>query len=73
MNIVYGAPQLPLSGSELVTIQQMQNGQLALCTMTLSDLSALLGSGTGWTANLPTTKPAAAGELWNNGGAVSIS
>jgi hypothetical protein len=73
MNEIYGLPQ-PLNGCELVTIYQMQNGQLVKCTMPLSQLAALLSvSNTGWVAGLPTAKPATAGVLWNNGGAVSIS
>lgn len=71
MQEIYGLPQ-PLTGNELVTIWQMQNGQMAKCTMPLSQLSAILSS-TGWADNLPITKPAAAGVAWNNGGVVSIS
>lgn len=70
---VYGLPQ-PLSGNEIVTIRQEQNGQLALCSMPLSQLSSILNSNsTAWASGLPTTKPATAGVVWNNGGVVSIS
>ncbi|WP_176317324.1 hypothetical protein [Burkholderia vietnamiensis] len=72
MTKIYGLPQ-PLTGNELVTIDQMQNGQLARCTMPLSELSQILGSSTAWTANLPTTKPTTSGVVWNNAGVVSIS
>jgi hypothetical protein len=72
---IYGLPR-PLDGSELVTIQQEQNGQWAKCSMPLSLLSALLNStssSTAWAYNLPTSKPSTAGVVWNNGGVVSIS
>ena len=68
---IHGLPQ-PLSGSELVTIGQMQNGQLAECTMPLSQLASIISS-TSWAADLPTTKPSSAGVVWNDGGVVSIS
>lgn len=71
MDEIYGVPQ-SLSGNELVTIHQEQNGQWAKCTMQLSALAALLGP-TNWANSLPTTKPSVAGILWNNGGVVSIS
>jgi hypothetical protein len=66
---IRGLPQ-PLSGNELVMIQQEQNGLWAECSMPLSQLVCLLG--TNW-ASLPTVKPSVAGVLWNNGGVVSIS
>jgi hypothetical protein len=70
---LYGMPQ-PVTGAETVTIQQVQNGQIVLCTMPLSALAAILGtSSTAWAAGLPTTRPATVGVVWNNGGAVSIS
>lgn len=74
MHEIYGLPQ-PLNGSELVTIYQMQNGQLALCTMPLSDLVALIGSAssTAWAVNLPTTLPAVHGVVWNDNGVISLS
>jgi len=72
---VYGLPQ-PLTGSELVTIRQEQNGHLALCSMPLSVfatyLSATSGSTT-WATTLPTARPSTSGVVWNNGGVVSIS
>lgn len=70
MTEIYGAPQLPLTGSEFVTIQQMQNGRLALCTMPLSDLAALLS---GLPTVLPTALPATPSTYWNNNGVVSIT
>lgn len=73
MTEIYGVPQLPLTGTETVTIYQTQNGQLAKCTMPLSDLIPLLAGSTAWAAHLPTTEPATAGVLWNNAGVVSIS
>ena len=36
-------------------------------------LNQILDSGGSWAANLPTTLPATAGVLWNNGGVLSIS
>lgn len=71
MNEIYGLPQ-PLTGNELVTIHQEQNGQLAICSMPLSQLAAIISS-TAWAANLPTTQPPTPGVVWNNGGVVSIS
>lgn len=70
---IYGLPQ-PLTGNEIVTILQMQNGQLVLCSMPLSDLQSIMNSNsTAWANNLPTTKPSTAGVVWNDGGVVSIS
>lgn len=71
MTEIYGLPQA-LTGAELVTIHQLQNGRLAKCTMPLSDLAAIIGS-TAWATGLPTTEPATAGVVWNNAGVVSIS
>jgi hypothetical protein len=68
---IYGLPQ-PLTGAELLTIHQMQNGQLAKCTMPLSELATILSS-TAWATALPTIAPTAAGVVWNNNGVVSIS
>lgn len=68
---IYGLPQ-PLTGAETVTIQQVQNGQVALCTMPLSELSSIISS-TAWVKCLPATEPTTAGVLWNNNGVVSIS
>lgn len=67
----YGLPQ-PLTGNETVTIHQMQNGQIAKCTMPLSQLASILSS-TAWATGLPTTPPATAGVVWNDNGVVSIS
>ncbi len=73
MTELYGLPQ-PITGAETVTLQQMQNGQIALCTMPLSALVAILGgNSTAWAANLQTTRPATVGVVWNNGGSISIS
>jgi len=68
---LHGLPQ-PITGAELVTIYQLQNGQWAACTMPLCDLASLLGS-TSWAANLPTVAPATAGVLWNDSGVISLS
>lgn len=75
MSETYGLPQ-PLTGSETVTIQQEQNGQIALCTMPLSTLIAYLNENLNflsWASNLPSTAPANSGVVWNNNGVVSIS
>lgn len=74
MHEIYGLPQ-PLNGAELVTIYQMQNGQLAKCTMPLSDLVALIGAGSfaAWATDLQTTLPTEHGVPWNNNGVISIS
>lgn len=72
---IYGLPQ-PLTGSELVTIQQTQSGRLASCTMPLSVFASFLSatiSSTAWAVGLPTTRPLTVGVVWNNGGTVSIS
>lgn len=68
---IYGLPQ-PLNGSETVTIQQIQNGQIALCTMPLSELASILIS-TAWAGTLPSVRPSTAGIAWNNSGVVSVS
>jgi hypothetical protein len=75
MTEIYGLPQ-PLTGSELVTIEQEQNGQIAKCSMPLSMLITYINANnnsTAWAANLPTTKPSSAGVVWNDDGVVSIS
>lgn len=71
MTEIYGLPQ-PLTGSETVTIHQQQNGQLAMCSMPLSELSQIISS-TQWANTLPTARPSTAGIVWNDGGVVSIS
>jgi hypothetical protein len=68
---IHGLPQ-PITGAELVTIYQLQNGQFASCSMPLCQLASILSS-TAWAAELPTTAPASAGVVWNNNGVVSIS
>ncbi|MEI1276589.1 hypothetical protein V8G45_27450 [Klebsiella pneumoniae] len=68
---IYGLPQA-LTGNETVTIQQEQNGQVALCTMPLSQLNTILAS-TAWANDLPTNPPSAKGVVWNNDGVISIS
>jgi hypothetical protein len=73
---IYGLPQT-LTGNETVTIHQVQNGQPALCTMSLTTLfnyfqSLSGGAGINWSA-LPTTLPTTPGLPWNNNGAVCIS
>ena len=68
MTDIYGLPQ-PLTGNEIVTIEQMQNGQLVLCSMPLSELIPLVNP----IANAPTTLPATPGIYWNNGGVICLS
>lgn len=74
MTQIHGLPQ-PLTGNELVTIIQEQNGNQAACSMPLSMLASILStsSPTSWATGLPTTEPATPGIVWNNGGVVSIS
>ena len=74
MTQIHGLPQ-PLTGKELVTIIQEQNGNQAICSMPLSMLASILStsSPTSWAANLPTTEPTTSGVVWNNSGVVSIS
>jgi len=73
MPIIHGLPQA-LTGNELVTIYQEQNGQLAICSMQLSQLISLVNfDANNWAANLPTAKPMSAGIVWNNSGIISIS
>jgi hypothetical protein len=69
MTDVFGMPQ-PLTGSELVTIYQEQNGQLAKCSMPLSEFVAFIMSSL---ASSSTTEPSTKGVLWNNAGAISVS
>lgn len=68
---IYGLPQA-LTGNEMVTIWQEQNGQLAKCTMQLSSLSSILLSSS-LASSLPTQRPNSSGVFWNDGGVVSIS
>jgi hypothetical protein len=68
--MLYGLPQ-PLTGSEIIIIQQTQNGYLAECSMPISEFLAWM------VAQLPsvlgTTEPSASGIAWNNHGVISIS
>lgn len=68
---IYGLPQ-PLSGAEIVTIQQEQNGNIALCSMPISALASVLTLNY-LATNLPSIQPATPGIVWNNGGVISIS
>lgn len=68
---LYGLPQ-PLTGSEMVTLHQEQNGNLVLCSMPLSELLQIINL-TSMTVGLPTVRPTTSGIVWNNGGALSIS
>ena len=70
MDDFFGMPQ-PLTGDELVTIHQMQNGVMAKCSMPLSALQVLALAA--WAKSLPTQEPTTAGVVWNNNGVVSIS
>jgi hypothetical protein len=67
---IFGLPQ-PLTGQELVTVYQTQNGQIAGCSMPLSELQAWLSQAE--FSNLPTTLPPTSGIVWNNAGMISIS
>lgn len=75
---IYGSLQ-PLTGSELVTVNQQQSGQWVTCSMPLSVFVSFVGSGsssgssTAWAASLPATLPSTSGVVWNNSGVVSIS
>jgi hypothetical protein len=71
MTEIYGLPQ-PLDGSETVTIHQVQNGQIAKCTMPLSQLASIISS-TAWAVGLQTVRPSSAGVVWNDAGSISIS
>jgi hypothetical protein len=71
MDEIFGLPQA-LTGNELVTIHQEQNGQLAKCSMPLSELSSIINFNA-WIASLPTQKPASPGLPWIDGGVVSVS
>lgn len=66
----FGLPQ-PLTGNEVVTIRQQQNGEWAECTMPLSMLASVVGNA--WVKTLPTSEPLTAGIPWNNTGVISIS
>lgn len=75
---IYGALQ-PITGSEIVTIYQQQNGQWVTCTMPLSVFASFVapsgssGSSTVWANTLPTTRPSTSGVVWNDGGVISLS
>jgi hypothetical protein len=64
-----------LTGTEPVTIQQTENGNLTAFTMPLSDLLSQINAAgpAWWVASLPTSLPPKAGVLWNNTGMLSIS
>jgi hypothetical protein len=63
-----------LTGTELVTVHQMQGGVWVECTMPLSMLVPLLTPLVGLNpASLPTSRPSTSGVLWNDAGVVSIS
>ncbi|MBR8124740.1 hypothetical protein KDW39_16490 [Burkholderia multivorans] len=70
MDDLFGMPQ-PLTGDELVTIHQMQNGVMVRCSMRLSTLQGMMTPD--WAKSLPTQEPTTAGIVWNNAGVVSIS
>ena len=65
----------PLTGSEPVTIQQTENGQISDITMPLSELLVFINAAAPawWVGSLPTTLPAKTGVLWNNTGMLSVS
>lgn len=65
----FGLPQA-ITGKELVTIHQLQDGNWAKCTVSLSQLFIFFNA---WMTSLPSDAPIAPGVLWNNNGVVSIS
>ena len=71
---IYGLPQ-PLTGNELVTIPQTENGRTTIYTVPLSDLLNQINAAAPawWVATLPTALPPKAGVLWNNTGSLAIS
>ncbi|MPV65845.1 hypothetical protein [Burkholderia sp. BE17] len=71
---IYVLPQ-PLSGAETVTIQQEQNGQMAECSMAVSEFLQYIAANEPelLMASLPSTLPSKAGIPWNNDGLLSIS
>lgn len=68
--MIFGLPQA-LTGSEMVTVWQDQNGQLAKCSMPLSTLLSWV-SGNEF-QSLPTVLPSQPGVAWNNGGMICLS
>ena len=84
MAIVYGLPQT-LTGAEIVNIQQMQNGQLTLCSAPLSLVVAYFlaqaPAGSEVTsaalatlaANLPTAPTSGTKTLWLDNGVLTYS
>ena len=72
MITLHAQPQ-PLTGAEILTIAQMQSGNMVACSITLAALSAYIGGGTAWDTSLPTIAPTTAGVLWNNGGVISLT
>ncbi|WP_146122155.1 hypothetical protein [Burkholderia multivorans] len=67
---IHGLPQ-PLTGDELITIYQEQNGRMAACSMPLTVFMGYLADN--WFKHLPTIQPSSPGIPWNNAGVVSIS
>lgn len=65
----FGLPQT-ITGKELVTIHQLQDGNWAKCTVTLSQLFVFFNS---WMTSLPSEAPTTSGIPWNNNGVISIS
>lgn len=68
--MIHALPQ-NLTGQEIVTIQQDQNGQIVKCSMSLGSLLSWV-TGNEF-QSLPTTLPSQIGIAWNNGGMISIS
>lgn len=67
---IHGLPQ-SITGAEIVTIAQEQNGRLAECSMPLSTFQTFVINA--WLGTLSTTEPTTAGVAWNNAGVLSIS
>lgn len=74
MTDIYGLPQA-LTGNETVTVRHQQNGQIAECSMPLSELLSYINANAPdvLIASLPTVLPARPGIPWNNSGLLSVS
>jgi hypothetical protein len=68
-----------LQGTEVLVADQVQNGLLVTVKIPINQIFNQIPPGTfgiamlAWFLSLPTTLPATAGVLWNNGGTLALS
>lgn len=74
----YGAPQ-PMTGTEIVTIHQVQNGNLVKCSLTMNELLTWVQAAqqttfetqmAAWLKSLPTAPPTSG--AWLDNGVLSF-